>query len=149
MAREEHADDLSGKGAEVYGGRWNQVGVSALYAAENISLTILETIVHSRNIKDLYGRLLLSIQVPDTEIETIDIKKSPSDWNSTPWNSYTVSTGTKWLNSFNGLAMKVPSALVPQESIYILNPRVSDFKKVRIVKKQVFIPDHRLVLYEK
>lgn len=46
VSKERHSSDLSGKGAEAAGGRWNRAGYPAVYLAENISLAILETIVH-------------------------------------------------------------------------------------------------------
>ena len=44
MAKARHADDLSGKGSEITGGRWNDIGVPALYLSDNISLSLLETL---------------------------------------------------------------------------------------------------------
>ena len=40
------AHDLSGKGAGITGGRWNEKGVAVVYAAESRSLACLETLVH-------------------------------------------------------------------------------------------------------
>ena len=40
------ADDLSGKGAEITGGRWNEKGMAVVYAADSRSLACLETLVH-------------------------------------------------------------------------------------------------------
>ena len=40
------ADDLSGKGAEKTGGRWNRPGLPVAYAASSIALAALETVVH-------------------------------------------------------------------------------------------------------
>jgi RES domain-containing protein len=41
-------DDTTGAGAYKYGGRWNEVEYHALYAAEHISLALLELLVHSK-----------------------------------------------------------------------------------------------------
>lgn len=40
------ADDLTGKGAEITGGRWNQKGTAMLYTATSRALAGLETFVH-------------------------------------------------------------------------------------------------------
>jgi RES domain-containing protein len=40
------SDDLSGKGAEKTGGRWNRRDTPVIYASGSIALAYLETIVH-------------------------------------------------------------------------------------------------------
>ena len=148
VAKRRHADDLSGKGAEESGGRWNKAGFPALYLAENISLAILETIAHCQCINDLHNRLVLSIDVPDTSIITLDETDFPDNWNSIPWNNYTIENGTRWLSSQESLILKIPSAIVPKENIYIINPRHIDHKNVIIINKEIFKPDNRLVLFQ-
>jgi RES domain-containing protein len=38
------ANDLSGNGARITGGRWNSKGVPVVYSASNIALATLETV---------------------------------------------------------------------------------------------------------
>ncbi len=146
MAKKRRADDLSGEGAEKAGGRWNNKGYPAIYLANNRSLAILETIVHCQYIRDLYNRYILSIEVPEDLIDIFDRKKLPENWNSTPYNNFTIIEGTRWLQSFNNLTLKMPSAVVPEEFIFMVNPRHPEAKRVKIIKKEIFTPDNRLVL---
>jgi RES domain-containing protein len=146
ISKERHASDLSGRGAEIAGGRWNRKAYPAVYLAENISLAILESIVHCRHINDLYNRLILSIEVPESSIKMLEPAAFPDDWNTTPWSDFTIKTGTSWLESQETLLLKVPSSIVLQENIYILNPRHKKNKDIKIVNTAVFKPDNRLVL---
>ena len=146
MSKVKLFDDLTGKGAEISGGRWNEKGIGALYLAENRSLTILETIVHCQRISDLYNRFLLTIDVPDNSIDYVEPAKLPKNWNSTPWNNYTVDYGSKWLLSNKSLLLKIPSAIIPEESIYLINPSHSKHSKIKIIEKSLFLPDNRLQL---
>ena len=57
------AHDLSGKGAEKTGGRWNRPGNPVVYCASTIALAALETVVHL-NTKTLpLNRFLVRIEV--------------------------------------------------------------------------------------
>ena len=42
IARKEYIQDLSGRGAELFGGRWNEKGIPALYTSSSLSLAALE-----------------------------------------------------------------------------------------------------------
>jgi RES domain-containing protein len=59
------ADDLSGKGAEITGGRWNEKGAAVVYAAASRSLACLETIVHLAAGGLPLNRYLVEISIPD------------------------------------------------------------------------------------
>jgi len=146
MSKERHSNGLSGKGAELVGGRWNKVGIPALYLAENISLSILETIVHCQRISDLYQRFVLSIEVPKKSIEEIDLKQLPKDWNKTPWHNFTIDYGSNWLSSRKSLLLKIPSAVIPNETVFLVNPLHKSFNHVKIVNRDIFLPDNRLKL---
>ena len=42
LAKAKYIHDLSGMGARIAGGRWNEKGTAVLYAAQNRSLAIVE-----------------------------------------------------------------------------------------------------------
>lgn len=146
IVKERHADDLSGKGSELAGGRWNEIGMPALYLAQNISLSVLETIVHCRRVSDLHNRLLLSVEVPDGLLDELAPGELPPGWNKTPWHRDTVRLGSEWLSSQNNLLLKLPSALVSQENIFLVNPLHEKHGLIKVVQKEIFCPDNRFKL---
>jgi hypothetical protein len=75
-----HKDSaLSGVGAEMVGGRWNEVGMRAVYCSENISLALLEYYVHSENIEYLPKEIVVArIEFPD-DFVVEELKDIPED----------------------------------------------------------------------
>lgn len=59
------ADDLSGRGAELTGGRWNRKGTPVVYTASTPSLACLEAVVHLGASALPLNRFLVRIDVPD------------------------------------------------------------------------------------
>ena len=59
------ADDLSGEGAKRSGGRWNRCGLPVVYCASNVSLCVLETIVHIQTDDLPLNRYLVEVNIPD------------------------------------------------------------------------------------
>ncbi len=145
LATGSHKDDISGTGSKIYGGRWNSPGMAVLYTAENISLALLEILVRTgrKNIPLSYS--LLKLSVPDTlKIITIPESKLKRSWEDDP--AYTQWMGDELLKATEALLLKVPSAIVPEENNYLVNPKHPDFKKVKIISSAVFDFDKRLFL---
>ncbi|MCK0555884.1 RES family NAD+ phosphorylase (plasmid) [Pantoea ananatis] len=128
----------SGFGAREGGGRWNSVGVSMVYASETASLTMLETLIHLQSASVLDFFTLMSIDVPDRLIEWIDIKQLPDDWAVPEAPAALRLFGDAWIQSGGSVALRVPSALSPVESNYLLNPEHPEFNA--IVRQAVNIP---------
>jgi RES domain-containing protein len=138
-----YSNDLSGTGAKLFGGRWNSKGIPMLYVGENISLTVLEMLVHTQ-FKDFGMALsLIKIAIPDTiEIKEIKLTKLKKEWIED--YSYTKFIGNEFIKSANNLLLKVPSAVVNEEHNYLINPLHIDFKKIKINAIKTFETDKRL-----
>ena len=140
-------DDISGNGAKIKGARWNLQGSSMLYTAENISLCILELLVHIglQDIQNFYH--LLAISIPDgVSVSEISIRKLKTNWLED--EDYTAFMGTEFLKNNENLVLKVPSAIIEEEHNLLINPYHTDFKKIRIKKSKEFIFDQRLYTFK-
>ncbi|HEQ71454.1 MAG TPA: RES domain-containing protein, partial [Spirochaetia bacterium] len=129
IARERYIRDLSGDGARRYGGRWNSKGIPLLYTAASRSLAVVEYLVHvsiSLAPQDLY---LAEILFPDSPPpETVEPERLPPDWTRHPAPSALAEIGDAWARRGTSIALKAPSAVVPGEYNYLLNPRHTQFK---------------------
>ena len=139
-----YADDLSGNGARLYGGRWNGEGRAMVYLAWSRSLAVLESLAHMvpTNIPGDY--LMLTIEAPDDFI-AIDIKLLPDNWNEYPEPNILKQIGNSFLQKNEYLLLKVPSAIVPEEFNYLLNPTHPKAGKVKIINKSPFSFDKRFL----
>jgi len=138
------ANDLSGNGARLFGGRWNSEGRPAIYLASSRSLAVLESLAHINptNIPD--DMVLLSIEVPDDAI-SLDIDLLPNNWKESPEPHILKQIGNSFLQKNEHLLLKVPSALVPEEFNYLMNPRNANIEKVKIKAKTPFSFDERIL----
>ena len=139
-----YADDLSGNGARLYGGRWNSEGKPMVYLASSRSLAVLESLAHlvATNIPN--ELVMLTIDAPDDFLE-IPENVLPDNWNEYPEQHILKQIGNSFLQRNEHLLLKVPSALVPEEFNYLLNPLHPKAGKVRIIKKAPFNFDDRLL----
>ncbi len=136
IARCNYANDLSGTGARLYGGRWNSVGKPATYLASSRSLAVLEVLVHLQPLMVPDDFCLVEVEVPDKHIQTITAVSPPQ---------ILARIGDNFLKRQEYFMLKVPSAIVPAEYNYLLNPLHPDMKKVKTIKKEPFDFDSRLV----
>ncbi|MEN6319763.1 MAG: RES family NAD+ phosphorylase [Syntrophaceae bacterium] len=148
IAKSAYIRDLSGKGAELYGGRWSPKGLPVVYASENRALAALEFLGRMQGLVFKAQRIPLSIasiEVPDNSIETISAEHLPGNWWQYPAPTDLQSLGLKWINAGAFLLVKVPSVHVRQEFNILINPHHSDIGTVKIVDVEPFIYDPRLI----
>ncbi|MGC6331728.1 RES family NAD+ phosphorylase [Rhizorhabdus sp. FW153] len=145
--RHYEADDLSGTGAERSGGRWNEAGVPMVYAASNRALACLETIVHLNAGGLPFNRYLVEIAVPDVlwdEAIATSPEMLPVGWEALPAGRASMTFGTRWATARTSALLIVPSAIVPEESNILLNPRHPDARHVVARKIRRWTYDPRL-----
>jgi RES domain-containing protein len=140
-----YANDLTGNGARIHGGRWNSPGVPALYTSASQSLAILETLTTTPPAILQQNFLLLAIEVPaKSPVRKITLKELPRNWNVYPVPVNVQKTGDKWLQSGKALLLKIPSVIVPAEFNYIINPLHPDSHKLKIIASQKLYLDKRI-----
>ena len=144
LSKQKYAHDLSGIGAEKFGGRWNSKGLPMLYCSQNISLCMLEVLVNIPHTILPKNLQLIQIKIPDNSILIYQKNDLPDDWQANPISTSTQKIGDVFLKDEKYLAMKVPSSVVPNEFNILLNPNHKLFAKVQVVETSPFSIDKRL-----
>ncbi len=145
-ARKHAAKAFDGEGASRSGGRWNHRGTRMVYTASTLSLGVLEVLVHLDRDTFPDDQVVIAVEVPeDLEIVRIDIRDLPRGWRSYPAIEATQQLGTDWINGGKTAVLSVPSAVVPEERNYLLNPAHPDSRRLHIGKPKPFRLDPRLV----
>lgn len=145
LSKAMYARDLSGRGAEKSGGRWNSKGIPMVYTSASRALCTTEIAVHTPlgNIPSDY--LIIVIEIPDSlRIWEVFPEQLPKDWKSIPHANSTQQMGDKFILSGSFAVMQVPSVVVQGEYNFLLNPLHADFSKIRIVETEPFSFDERL-----
>ena len=119
------AQDLSGQGAAISPGRWNGPGQAVVYAAPSVALAMLETAAHINTLGLPLNRFLVAIDVPDAlwaQRQDIAADQLPIGWAAIPAGLTSVEVGAQWLSRQNSLLLCLPSVIVPEEPIVLINP---------------------------
>lgn len=140
IEREKYLDKtLQGVGAALTEGyRWNSLNTYLVYTAESRALATLEVSVHLDFLEDLpTDRFYVEIEIPDEiEILELPIEQLPENWDSKPPILETQFIGDDFVSQKNAAVLKVPSAIVPPEFNYLINPNHPDSKKIKVISIQ-------------
>lgn len=119
------ADDLSGNGAARFPGRWNDAGEPVLYCATTLAVAVLETAAHIGDGGLPLNRFVVVIDVPDqvwAQHERLEPADLPPAWRAMPAGQASVRIGSAWLVSLRSPILLLPSAIVPEEQVALVNP---------------------------
>lgn len=137
-----YKDDLTGKGAEIAGGRWNSKGLPLLYTAESRALCTAEIAVHLPLGVVPQNYFLISIRIPDSEILHLD--QLPKEWKSFPYSQQTKEIGDRFIREEKSLILKVPSAVIAGDYNYLINPGHPMIRHVKVLTIEPYAFDDRL-----
>jgi len=150
ICKAQHAGTaFSGEGSVLYPGRWHHAGMPVVYCSESRSLAALEQRVHLPQ-----GRLpphfvCFRIEVPpEVAVAEVSFPDLPASWRRHPPPSALRDIGTGWAEAGETVVLQVPSAIVPGEHDYLLNPRHADFARLEIGAPEPFDFDERRVTGE-
>lgn len=121
------ANDLSGTGARITGGRWNSKGTPVVYCAANIALATLETVHCLRSGSMPFNRYLVRIDIPDAVWGARHVLDPlPAGWDAVPAGLAGRAAGDNWIASACAALLLVPSVIVPDEYNVLINPHHRD-----------------------
>lgn len=138
------ATAFNGEGACRYGGRWNPKGIPMVYTAGSLSLALLELMVQDQPLRARYVAFCCKIP-DDAAVARIDAGRLPPDWRRASGIEACQKLGAEWFSSARTALLAVPSAVIPHETNYLLNPTHPDFARVAIGAMQAIETDSRLL----
>jgi RES domain-containing protein len=156
LTRHSHArtldEAISGAGGMHAGGRWHGCGRLVVYTAASRSTAVLERMVHLEGTMDdagpdlVFFDLVLPREVSrrflsPRKLEDLVARQSrpgiPLGWRE-PDHPVCRSIGDTWLASGMSCLLVVPSAVVPSEANFILNPLHPDIRIIREANAKTF-----------
>ncbi|WP_250523483.1 MULTISPECIES: RES family NAD+ phosphorylase [unclassified Caballeronia] len=139
------ADDLSGNGAALAGGRWNPRGMPVLYTCCHASTALLEALVHMSGLLPAGGYFLVTLDVADAVYDAAFVPALPAGWaDLTRDPEATRALGRQWIETGERLAMRVPSVVCPTDFNLLFNPMHPDMASVKVISTEPFTLDPRL-----
>lgn len=142
------ADDISGTGAKVSGGRWNRKGNAVLYTSTTIALACLETVVHMKAGGLPLNRYLVRIEVPEeawharTVLAQADL---PVGWDALPEGKASLDLGDAWIAAATSPLLLIPSVIVPEEANILVNSAHPLAAGIKGTKLRKWLYDPRLL----
>jgi RES domain-containing protein len=137
------ANDLSGAGAKITGGRWNSIDTPLIYSTTNIALATIETVLHIRSGGLPFNRFLVRINVPDDVWDArVVLDPLPGGWDAVPSGMTSRMAGDAWVTSGSSALLLVPSVCVPDEYNVLINPLHADVTSVTAatIKRWIYDP---------
>jgi RES domain-containing protein len=127
------ATDLGGAGAASSPGRWNDDGQPAVYCAPTIAMAALETAAYIDDAGLPLNRFLVQIDVPErvwAHRTVLAATSLPPSWAAVPAGRGSVEVGAAWLRDRTAACLQVPSVIVPEECVIVINPLHPDARTV-------------------
>jgi RES domain-containing protein len=141
-------DAFGGEGSRLFGGRWTPKGSPAVYCSQHLSLCVLELRVNQDQFLAREGYRYFTVTFPPALMESLSLKDAPRGWDRPRISSIRLTAaqrfGKKGLKKKRSAVLRVPSAVLPQEYNYILNPLHSDFASIKIGTAMPIRLDSRL-----
>jgi RES domain-containing protein len=136
---------FDGEGGRLYGSRWTPRGLLAVFASATLSLAALERFVHTDPGLDAIDLVSVAADIPASlAIESIQLRDLPAAWRTFPASPELAAFGERWLRAATTAVLSVPSALIPHERNFVLNPAHAAFARLTIHPAEPFSFDPRM-----
>ena len=145
VIKERYAEEaFTGEGSRLYGSRWNRPGTRLVHASQSLSLATLEILVHLQESGPLAAYVTFQVEFPEESVTELDASVLPAHWRNSPAPRETRSLGDAWIRGRASAVLRVPSAILPTECNYLLNPAHEDFASLKVHAPQRLDVDSRV-----
>ncbi len=135
---------FDGEGSYRFGARWSSPGIRLAYAAEHVSLAMLEYLVHIDPDYPPRDLVLVQADIPDNLPRlSVGPKQLPANWRQSPAPAALTAIGDEFVLKGRAAALTVPSVLAPSELNWLINPGHPAFAKIRVHPPKAFEYDLR------
>lgn len=144
LYRNQHGPGLDGIGGMFANGRWHALGERVVYFGGSAAIVVLERLAHTDPDLlpvDLHlARFEFPSRILETKVE--EVSALPPDWNADETTTRLI--GGVWRRERSTCLLAVPSAILPEETNFVLNPEHPDAHRLRQVSNRKFTFDPRL-----
>ncbi len=135
---------LDGEGSFRFGGRWSSHGVRIAYTAEHLSLAMIEYFVHIDANDPPKDLVVVAADIPDGVSRLVlGPRQLPSNWRQVPAPPCLANIGNSFAAERKNAVLVLPSALVPSESNWLINPLHAEFAEMQVHPPEPFRYDAR------
>ncbi|HDZ55296.1 MAG TPA: RES domain-containing protein [Pseudomonas xinjiangensis] len=145
ISKARRAKDLSGIGAALEGGRWNETELPAVYMGLSAAICCLETFVHQAG-RPQIPMTITRFSLPDDPELYLEPRPGdlPEGWDSLPSDKPSVDFGSQWLRDGKQMGLIVPSVVLPLERNVVINPAHPAVGSIEVLDIQNFRYDERM-----
>jgi RES domain-containing protein len=116
-----------------------------VYTSSSLALAALEFFVHVRPTRAPDDLLAIPADIPPSiSLSRIAASDLASDWRESPAPEALADMGARWLRDGGTPVLVVPSAVIPHEDNYLLNPLHRAFRTIRIGSPERFTFEPRM-----
>lgn len=129
---------MSGAGSNKAGGRWNTPGRYVAYASGNLSLAMLELLVHVDDAEEFrkLPYVYHTVVFPSEAVAVLQGEDLPDEWDARPESRGSQVAGDEWIESQTSVVLAVPSVITPprfryepEYMNYLINSNHPDIKQ--------------------
>lgn len=111
---------MSGRGAYLYGGRWNTPEHYAVYLSGTLTLAMLELLVHLDDAEAFLQKehVYHTARFDEKDVAVFEESSLPQGWNARPETLVSQAVGDEFLERAGHPVLALPSVVVPGELRY-------------------------------
>jgi RES domain-containing protein len=108
-------------------------------------LAALELLVNGIQPYEIGQFVSIAVDFSKEIVQILDLKVLPPYWSESPISDETKTIGDTWLEAKTSAVLQVPSAVIPDEFNFLINPLHPNFKELKTGPARPFSFDQRLL----